>query len=425
MKRYTTYKNSGVKWIGEIPSHWETKSIKYIASCNDDNLSETTESNYVINYVEIGDVSYGEGITHVTPYLFGDAPSRARRTTQKGDVIVSTVRTYLRAVAVVNQTGLTVSTGFAVIRPRYISGSFMSYALLADSFVNEVVTLSTGISYPAITASKIMGIKIALPPLPEQRAIVSFLSTELGKIDTYMEKEQQLIDRLKELKQSVIARAVTRGINPEAKMKPSGINWIGEIPEHWQLKRLGSFFVENRKINTDLEYTEAYKFNYGSLVRKDENVDLEVVEDTYRKYTILNENDIVINGLNLNYDFVSQRVAQSYNKGIITSAYLVITPREGVNNVYFCYLLKAMDNMKLFHGMGTGIRLTLSFSDLKSQILPISPAAEQKQIVDYITTATTKIDKLIVEKTYELECMKELRQRVISDAVTGKIDIRG
>ena len=301
---------------------------------------------------------------------------------------------------------------------------FLNFALNSDYAQAQKSDGKAKLKVVHISASEIGNVYLAVPPLPEQRAIVSFLDTELGKIDTYMDKEQQLIERLKELKQSLIARAVTHGIDPNVKMKTSGINWIGEIPKHWNVKRLGSHFIENRHINSELTVTEAYKFNYGTLIRKDIDVNLKEVEDIYRKYTLLNKNDIVINGLNLNYDFISQRVAKAETKGIITSAYLVLTPRKGVDVNYFCYLFKAMDSQKLFHGMGSGIRLTLSFEDLKSQLLPIPPLSEQRAIVGYLQDKTSKIDKLITEKTREMEYMKELRQRIISDAVTGKIDVR-
>lgn len=413
MKRYPTYKDSGVKWIGEIPSHWEVAKLKnQLRLINDKCIPAGMQ------YIGLENIESFTG-----KYICSDikAEGTANRF-EKGDVLIGKLRPYL-AKAYKCETNGCCSTELLVYRSKD-HPDFYKYVFLAKPFVDLIDSSTYGSKMPRANANFIGSQFLPIPPLSEQRAIVSLLDSELGKIDTYVEKEKQLIERLKELKQSVIARAVTRGINPDAKMKPSGISWIGEIPQHWKVKRLSSFFTENSDINTNLKYTEAYKFNYGSLIRKDEGIDIKDLEDTYKKYTILKDNDIVINGLNLNYDFVSQRVAQAYNKGIITSAYLVLTPRKGVNYSYYCYLFKAMDNMKLFHGMGTGIRLTLSFRDLKPQSLPVPPTAEQQKIVDYITAATTKIDRLIVEKTYEIEHIKELRQRLIADAVTGKIDVR-
>ena len=200
--------------------------------------------------------------------------------------------------------------------------------------------------------------------------------------------------------------------------KDSGVKWIGDIPKHWDIKRLGLFFTENRTINSDMQCTEAYKFNYGTLIRKDEDIDPNELKDIYSKYTALRPRDIVINGLNLNYDFVSQRVALATSNGIITSAYIVLSPRTKVNELFFYYLLKSMDEMKLFHGMGSGIRLTLSFKDLKYQLIPISPLAEQRAIVSYLDSKVGQIDTYVAKQTQQIELLKELKQAVIANAVT-------
>ena len=344
---------------------------------------------------------------------------------REGQFVINKMKSWQGSYAVSNYQGI-VSPAYYTCDLRFDNKEFFNIAIRSKAYVPFFSQYSKGIRVGQwdLDPINLKRIPFFLPPLSEQHAIVSFLDTKLGKIDTYIDKERQLIELLKELKQSLIARAVTHGIDPNVKMKPSGINWIGEIPEHWNVKRLGSHFIENRHINSELTVTEAYKFNYGTLIRKDIDVNLKEVEDIYRKYTLLNKNDIVINGLNLNYDFISQRVAKAETKGIITSAYLVLTPRKGVDVNYFCYLFKAMDSQKLFHGMGSGIRLTLSFEDLKSQLLPIPPLSEQRAIVDYLQDKTSKIDKLITEKTREMEYIKELRQRIISDAVTGKIDVR-
>lgn len=206
------------------------------------------------------------------------------------------------------------------------------------------------------------------------------------------------------------------------KYKESGIPWIGTIPKHWEVQRLGRCFGENRSLNSDLECTEAYKFNYGSLIRKDENINPQELVDTYTKYTLLRENDIIINGLNLNYDFVTQRVAIATQKGIITSAYLTLSPRRGINHNYYCLLFKAMDSMKLFHGMGSGIRLTLSYKDLKNQCLPLPPLYEQEAIVAYLEEKVAQMDSLAAKQEAQIAYLRELKQAIIAQAVTQGLD---
>lgn len=203
--------------------------------------------------------------------------------------------------------------------------------------------------------------------------------------------------------------------------KSTGIPWIPEVPEHWEVRRLGLFFSENKTANSNMQCTEAYKFNYGTLVRKDEGVDLSELAETYSKYTVLKPKDIVINGLNLNYDFITLRVAQAASMGIITSAYVVLSPRGQVYDPYFCYLFRAMDSIKLFHGMGSGIRLTLSYKDLKYQPLPLPPLSEQRAIVAYIERKERQIDTYIARQAEQIERLKELRQTIISHAVTRGI----
>ena len=200
--------------------------------------------------------------------------------------------------------------------------------------------------------------------------------------------------------------------------KPSGISWIGEIPSHWEAMRLSTHFHDKVNKNEEYKFTHAHKFNYGSLVPKNEVGDVSEFKETYIGYNILHKGDIVINGLNLNYDFVSQRVALSYEDCIITSAYLPISPYETTYSPFFAYLLKAMDSKKLLHGMGTGIRLTLSFNELKAQSIPIPPIDEQRKIVEFISNKTSQIDAQQREKERELRLLDELKQAEIANAVT-------
>lgn len=202
-------KPSGVDWIGQIPNHWEVRRLKYVVSCNDEVLSEMTPPSSVVNYVEISDVTYIKGIKGSTEYEFKDAPSRARRITRVNDVIISTVRTYLKAIARVNEPDVIVSTGFAVLRAQSIGDLYLSYVVKSSGFIDDVVANSFGVTYPSITASKLISLSVPLPPLEEQERIAEYLDRRCEEIDEAKERKQRQIELLREMKQTMISDAVT------------------------------------------------------------------------------------------------------------------------------------------------------------------------------------------------------------------------
>ena len=161
-------KDSGIEWIGEIPEHWVIKKLKYCVDLNSSSLSENTDDYYEFDYVDISSVSLEKGIEKYEHMYFKDSPSRARRIVKKDDIIVSTVRTYLKAIAVIpDKKDVIVSTGFAVLTPRNINSSFLAYLTKSNYFVNLVSAHSVGVSYPAINSSVLVNLKIVIPPTEE------------------------------------------------------------------------------------------------------------------------------------------------------------------------------------------------------------------------------------------------------------------
>lgn len=237
---YPEYKDSAVAGISTLPAHWAEVPLKHVATCNDEVLPENTDPDFEFHYIDISSVSKTEGVTRTEKLKFSAAPSRARRVVKSGDVIVSTVRTYLEAIAPISHQheGMVASTGFAVIRPTRLESTFAQYALRAQHFIDEVVARSTGVSYPAINASDLVCISTPVPPIQEQRTIAAFLDHETSRIDRLIEKQQRLIELLKEKRQAVISHAVTKGLDPNVPMKDSGVEWLGQVPEHWEVTKL-------------------------------------------------------------------------------------------------------------------------------------------------------------------------------------------
>ena len=185
----------------------------------------------------------------------------------------------------------------------------------------------------------------------------------------------------------------------------------------WRSVRLASLFHENTAKNEGFLSSNALQFRYGSIVPKKKfDLTSDLIE-THKKYTLIQPGDIMINGLNLNYDFVTQRVAMVPSSGIITSAYICLRPRDNANFRFYTYYLKALDSIKVFNGLGTGIRLTLSYDSIKNMVLPIPPHTEQDQIVRYLDWQVSKINRLIAAKREKIALFEELKTHQITDAV--------
>lgn len=418
MERYSEYKDSGVQWLGEIPSHWELLKMKYA-------FKERSEKNHPNEEPLCATQSRGvipqslyEGRVVVVNKGF-----EGLKLVKVGDFVIS-LRSFQGGIEYAYYQGI-ISAAYTVLQPKESDmAPYFKYMFKSHDYIQLLQTCVTGIregqniNYPLLAKKA-----VPIPPMEEQHAIVSYLDTKCSKLDTFISNKEKEITLLQEMKQRVITDAVTRGLNPNVKFKPTNIPWLPEIPEHWEEKRLSTQFTGDVQVNKDFTVKHAFKFNYGELVPKNEVGAPEEYRDVYVRYSLIKEGDVLINGLNLNYDFVSQRVACAPADGIITSAYVVCRPRKNVNYNYYTLLFKAMDSMKLFHGMGSGIRLTLSFKELKKQLLPVPPIEEQHAIVSYITERTAKIDSLIEKLNKEIECIKEYKQRLISDVVIGQIKV--
>lgn len=419
MRQYNEYKDTGMAWLTKLPNHWEKRKLKYC-------FSERSEKNHPEEQMVCATQS--QGVIPQSMYqnrvVVVNKGFEGLKLVKVGDFVIS-LRSFEGGIEYAYYQGI-ISAAYTILTP--IEKQFTDYfKILFKSlpFIQLLQTCVTGIREGQNINYPLLGRKfIPIPPLAEQEKIVSYLESKTLCIDAYVRERERELRLLNELKEAEIANVITRGLNPDVKMKDSGIPWIGMIPEHWEIKRIASLFTGKVDVNSNFSYQHAYKFNYGTLVPKNELGDIEEYRSTYVKYSIIKKGDILINGLNLNYDFVSQRVAIAPDDGIITSAYIVARPRNNTNSAYYTYLFKTMDNKKLFHGMGTGIRLTLSFDELKKQLIPVPSSKEQYAIVAYIEDKCAKVNSLMAELEAEIEYLKEYKQKLIADCVTGQINVQ-
>ena len=413
---HASYKDSGVGWLADIPTHWGVRRLKYLATVNDEALAEATDPNMEIAYVDIGNVDSVEGITGREDLVFEDAPSRARRIVRQGDVIISTVRTYLRAIARIEAADATiiVSTGFAVIRPRHLDEGFMAYALRAPYFVERVVDHSVGVSYPAINASDLACLDIVFAPLPEQRAIAAFLDRETAKTDALIAKKVRLIELLQEKRTALVSRAVTRGLNPNVPMKDSGVEWLGEIPAHWEVGPIWTLFELGR----------------GRVISHE---DIQSNPGPYPVFSSQTEAEGIM-GYISTYDFEGDYLTWTtdgakagsvfsrngrFNCTNVCGTLLPCQPRS-TNNTFFREALNLATSSHIRYDINPKL-----MNDVMARIrLQLPPLQEQTAIAKFLDQETAKLDALIAKIHEAIERLKELRAALISAAVTGRIDVR-
>ena len=434
-KAYPEYKDSGVEWLRSIPPHWTSRQLKYLCSYNDEVLSEVIGGDYEIEYVDIGSVSASDGISRTETMLFSDAPSRARRIVRDGDVIISTVRTYLEAIASIKEppANLIASTGFAVIRPnKSLDKGYAAYCLRASGFIKEVVARSVGISYPAINASDLVNIKTPEPPRAEQEKIAAFLDHETAKIDALIEKQQRLIELLKEKRQAVISHAVTKGLNPNAPMKDSGVEWLGEVPTHWHVTKLGwicefiSYGFTNPMPTTDEGpyMLTAADIEFGRVNYEEARM---TSEDAYRN-TLSAKSRPIDGDLLLTKDGTLGRVTVFdgiHAACISQSIALLRLVQQKVAPEFLSTALMGGDYQRkiILDAGGTTIK-HIYISILAKMNIALPEIEEQHEIVSALKSKLSKIDQLINSAQSVSALLQERRTALISAAVTGKIDVR-
>ncbi|HBU42848.1 MULTISPECIES: restriction endonuclease subunit S [unclassified Microbacterium] len=392
--------------IAEVP-------LKWVVSYNDDSLPESTDESTQIRYVEISDVNETDGITGAADVAFGEAPSRARRILQRGDVIVSTVRTYLRAVAAVgtNYDGAICSTGFAVLRARGVDERFLKYAVLDRAFMDQVVAQSTGVSYPAINASDLVRIRIPLPAPHDQRAIADYLDRETAQIDAFIAKNEELITLLTERRGAVIELAIREGAGATAK--------LGVLLRGLKDGTHGSF----ARIESPHPLLGARNVQGGRLVL--DGKESTISEDDHRA--------IVANGFPRRGDVLLVIVGATIGKSAVYEltdslsfqrSVAFLRPGRLLTSRFLWYYTQTrafQDEVWLRAKVSAQPGLYLG--DVASIPIALPDVAAQQVITTRLDRDVVAIDEAISVATTTIELARERRAALISAAVTGKIEV--
>lgn len=414
--------------------------LKYLTRHNVETLPETTDRATLIEYIEISDVQSQVGIVNSSYLEFGDAPSRARRVIRTGDVLVSTVRTYLRAIASAGEAhdGYIASTGFCVLRAKKILPSYLKYAASSPDFVEAVVANSTGVSYPAINASDLVRLPIPVTDQSTQHRVAAFLDRETAQIDVLIEKQERLIELLAEKRQAVITQAVTKGLDPSAPTKPSGIPFMGEVPSSWKVSRLGTWILRSIEggysPSASNEYPEDGEWGvlalgavgssdfFGGKV-KSVDLDAEVPENL-----AIRQGDILLTRSNVR-DRVgfAAVVDQARPRTIFPDLIYRLHVTDSVDPDYLVLFLSSRPARAQIMSNARGSSDTMpkiSHDQIRSWQIPLPPVTTQREIVRHVQKDLSRTTELSRRAVKAIELLKERRSALISAAVTGKIDVR-
>lgn len=416
-----------------LPKGWSAKRLKYVATYNDEVLPEDTDDLKEIDYVEISGVSLTGGVEEINRMPFFQAPSRARRLVRSGDILISTVRTYLKAIAAIGDASddLVASTGFCVVRPsEEVDPSYLGWVAKSEPFVSEIVARSVGVSYPAINASELATLRVPLPPIETQQRIARFLDDKTARIDALIAKKRALLERLAEKRQALIARAVTKGLNPAAPMKPSGIDWLGEIPAHWEvgnIRRFAQMKTGHTPSRSVAEYWDDCTIPWFTLA------DVWQLRDGTRWY--LEETEEKISELGLANSaaellpagtVVFSRTASVGYSGIMPVP--MATSQDFWNWVcgpklqpeFLLLLFRAM-KQKFDESTSGSTHKTIYQGIAAGLEICVAPLSEQEQIAEFVFRNAKVIDETVEHVRKSIEKLSEYRAALITAAVTGQI----
>ncbi|MBY5090661.1 restriction endonuclease subunit S [Citrobacter freundii] len=415
-KAYSEYRDSGVEWLGEIPAHW---NIKRLGQFFEERRVKVSDKDYPALSVTM------QGIV---PQLDTAAKTEAgdnRKLVLKDDFVINS-RSDRKGSAGISRFNGSVSLISIVMRPKSINPRFAHYLLRSRQFQEEFYRYGKGIVADLWSTNSSEMKNILLPEIQflESEQIASFLNHETAKIDNLIEKQQQLIELLKEKRQAVISHAVTKGLNPDVPMKDSGIEWLDSIPSSWEVKPTYAICSASTEKNTDGLENNVLSLSYGNIIKRKTDTNFGLLPDSFNTYQIVKDGDIILRLTDLQNDKNSLRVGLVTQSGIITPAYLKLSVKHAITPSFSYYLLHTYDIFKVFYGMGGGLRQSMKFEDFRRLPLLIPSKIEQESIVTFIDKRIIKIDILIEKQLQQIALLKERRTALISAAVTGKIDVR-
>lgn len=433
---YPEYKESGVEWLGKIPKEWDLWKLTH---AYDEIGSGTTPPSS-------SDEWYGGDIPWITTgelrekEIFSTVKNITRETLRKfptlrkypkGSVAIAMYGATIGRLGILGIEATTNQACCVLTKSDVIDNKYLYYWLQA--FRQDIVNLASGGGQPNINQEVVASLKISSPDLSGQEKIANFLDHETAKIDTLIEKQQQLIKLLKEKRQAVISHAVTKGLNPDAPMKDSGVEWLGEVPEHWEIRAISKLSqkITNGYVGPtrDILVSEGVPYVQATHIKKGK-VNFDNAYFVRKTWSEAHAKSILVKGDVL----IVQTGAGTGDIGLVSEneegynchALIIVQPKKSVvSGGFLSMAFQSQYGYSVLYSIRTGgMHPHLNCSEVQYVKIPVPPRAEQDEIVNHIYDQTTKFDRLIDKQLQAIALMQERRTALISAAVTGKIDVR-
>ena len=428
LRRYPAYKPSSIPWLGNVPAHWEHRKLRSILHRTNERdrpdlhlLSVVRERGVILR-----DVTYADENHNVIPEDLSNY-----KVVRKGQFAMNKMKAWQGSYGVSQHTGI-VSPAYFTFDINGVTGEFLHVALRSKAYVPFFTAASDGVRIGQwdLSQSQMREIPLWIPPLPEQRAIARYLDYMDRRIQRYIEAKERLIELLEERKRVVINQAVTRGLNPDVPLKPSGVEWLGDVPAHWEVRRLKHWVGINDEVlneSTDSDYRFKYidiaSVNVGRLTEQPQR--LRFGEAQSRARRIIKHRDTIISTVRTYLKAVWHVDARGSEDLICSTGFAVLRPLGGTVPKFVSHLVQSDSFADRVTASSVGVAYpAIAESKLASFHVAIPPQREQTQIVDYLDTKIVTLDSQRSCAHRQIELIKEYRTRLIADVVTGKLDVR-
>lgn len=404
----------------------DTRPLWVLASLNDESLPDSTPASFSFDYVDISNVTEGRIADNLASYAFRDAPSRARRIARAGDVIISTVRTYLKAIARVDETDVATiySTGFAVLRPdrELVDSRYLSYVLSSSQVMDEIVATSVGVSYPAIQGTALHRIRVPYSSRNVQEAIERSLDRETAEIDAVLTRMDRLSGALRERLLSVQTRAVFGLTQGQRYSAADAHSPLSGIPDHWRRTKFGYDFTESTERNGDNPPGPLLSISEYRGVELNTRTEGQQASLDVSKYRVVRPGQLAANMMWLNHG----GLGVSSLTGYTSPDYKAFWISDRFEPRYVHHLFRSSRYIDYFAAIATGVRPNaqrVTKTVLDATPVPLPPLDEQTRIADYLDEAAARVNAMLVKVADLKALLLERRAALITDVVTGRKEV--